>query len=285
MTRYLIAGGGGMLGTDLAVALAGKDVTNLTRAQLDVTDIESVHEAVAGHDVILNAAAYTNVDGAETNEAAARLINATGAANLAIAAAANGAILVQVSTDYVFDGSGSAPYPEPTDPAPVSAYGRTKAEGEVLVQRLNPARSYVVRTAWLYGANGSNFARTMVRLGSTQEEVEVVVDQVGQPTWSLDVANQIVALLDSRAPAGIYHATNSGQASWFDFAREIFRQVGWDPERVRPTTAARFARPAPRPNYSVLGHDAWGAVGLAPMRDWRDALSAAYGAGVLAPAL
>lgn len=281
MTRYLIAGGAGMLGTDLQHALAGRDVTVLSRAELDVTDLDAVRAAVTGHEVIINAAAYTKVDDAESHEDDAFAVNATGAGNLATAAAESGAILVQVSTDYVFDGSATEPYAEDTPVNPVSAYGRTKAEGERLALESNPGRTYIVRTAWLYGQHGPNFAKTMLKLAAQRDQVSVVTDQVGQPTWTLDLAKQIVAMLDANAPAGIYHGTNDGTASWFDFARAVFAAAGLDPGRVLPTDSGQFQRPAPRPAFSVLGHEAWTAAGLAPMRDWRDALAAASTAGVL----
>ena len=281
MTRYLITGAGGMLGQDLQKALAGRDVTALTRADLDVTDLDAVRSAVAGHDVVINASAYTKVDEAESNESDAYAVNATGAGNLAVAASENHARLVQVSTDYVFDGSATTPYDEATPLNPISAYGRTKAEGERLALAVNPDGTYIVRTAWLYGAGGPNFAKTMLRLASSHDTVSVVTDQLGQPTWTGDLARQIVELLDADATPGIYHATNAGEASWFDFTREIFRVAGLDPERVKPTTSAQFVRPAPRPDYSVLGHDAWARAGISPMRNWRAALSAAHSAGAL----
>lgn len=281
MTKYLIAGAAGMLGQDLQRALAGREVTALGRADLDVTDLAAVRAAVSGHDVVINASAYTKVDDAETNEADAFAVNATGAENLAIAASENHARLVQVSTDYVFDGSANTPYDEATPLNPISAYGRTKAEGERLAQAANPNGTVIVRTAWLYGAGGPNFAKTMLRLASSHETLAVVNDQLGQPTWTGDLARQIVELLDADAEPGIYHATNSGQATWFEFAREIFQVVGLDPDRVTPTTSAEYVRPAPRPDYSVLGHDAWARVGISPMRNWKAALSAAHSAGVL----
>lgn len=281
--RYLLTGAGGMLGHDLQRVLDGRNVTALSRADLDVTDLEAVRAASAGHDVIVNAAAYTKVDDAEEHEDAAYAVNAIGAANLATAAEENNARLVQVSTDYVFDGTATTPYAEDSPISPVSAYGRTKAEGERLAQKLNPGRTYVVRAAWLYGQHGPNFAKTMLRLAAEREELTVVSDQVGQPTWTLDLAAQIVTLLDSGAPAGIYHGTNSGQGSWFDFAQAIFTAAGLDPKRVTPTDSSQFVRPAPRPAYSVLGHNGWKAVGLTPMRDWRQALTAAAEQGVLEP--
>jgi len=283
VTRYLIAGANGQLGHDLQKALEGRDVTALGRVDLDVTDLDAVREAAAGHDVIINASAYTKVDDAESNEGAAYAVNALGTQNLAIAAAEIGAKLVTVSTDYVFDGSATTPYAEDTPRVAISAYGRTKGEGERLALEAHPGGTYIVRTAWLYGAGGPNFAKTMVKLAAGRDTVSVVDDQRGQPTWTGDLAAQIVTLLDSDAPAGIYHGTNSGETTWFGFAQAIFAEAGLDPERVLPTTSADFVRPAPRPSYSVLGHDAWAAAGLTPMRDWREALADAAAAGAITP--
>ncbi len=273
MTRYLITGAAGMLGRDLQAALAGRDVTAFDRAELDITDLAAVMAATLGFDVIINAAAYTKVDDAETNEDAAYSINAVGPHNLALAAAAHGTKLVQISTDYVFDGSATAPYGEDTPTDPISAYGRTKAAGEAFVLATHPTGSYIVRTAWLYGEHGPNFPKTMLKLAAARDTLTVVDDQVGQPTWTADLAAQVVALLDANAPAGIYHGTNSGVTSWFGFAQAVFAAAGLDPARVTPTDSSQFVRPAPRPSYSVLGHDAWQSAGLAPMRDWREALA------------
>jgi dTDP-4-dehydrorhamnose reductase len=281
---YLVTGAEGMLGHDAREALDGREVTALGRAELDITDADAVDAAVAGHDVVINCAAYTRVDDAESDEDAAFAVNATGAGNLARAAAVHGATLVQLSTDYVFDGTATTPYAEDSPRHPMSAYGRTKAEGEHLALELGPARTYIVRTAWLYGAHGANFPKTMLRLARENETVSVVDDQIGQPTWSADVAQQIVLLLDSGATPGVYHATSSGQASWWEFAREIFGASGLDPQRVEPIQAARFPRPAPRPAYSVLGHSRWGEAGLAPIRDWRAALAEAVRIGTLGAA-
>jgi len=282
MTRTLITGAAGMLGRDLQLALQGRDVTALGRADLDITDPDAVDAAVAGHDVVINSAAYTKVDDAETHESDAAAVNATGPRLLAEAAVRHGAKLVTISTDYVFDGNGTAPYAEDAPTDPLNAYGRTKAEGEAHVRRIAPDSSYIVRTAWIYGAHGPNFAATMLRLAQTHDTVSVVTDQVGQPTWTGDLAARIVELVDADAPAGIYHGTNSGQGSWYDFTKAIFAENGLDPDRVLPTDSAAFVRPAPRPAYSVLGHDGWSRAGLAPLRDWREALHAATAAGVFA---
>lgn len=282
MTKYLVAGANGMLGTDLVAALRGREVTPTTRTQLDVTDLNAVRAAVAGHDVIINSAAYTRVDDAESFEDAAYAVNATGAHNLALAAAENGATLVQLSTDYVFDGSANQPYREDAKLNPVSVYGRTKADGERLALLANPGHTLIVRTAWLYGQHGGNFPKTMLRLAVERPELAVVVDQVGQPTWTKDVSAQIVALLDFGPSAGIFHATNSGECSWYDFARAVFVEVGLDPERITPINSSSFVRPAPRPAYSVLSHGAWIEAGLPVPRHWTDALAEAARTGVFA---
>jgi dTDP-4-dehydrorhamnose reductase len=270
-----------MLGRELQRALAGRAVTALTRAELDVTDAEAVAGAVAGHDVVFNAAAYTNVDGAESHETEADAINATAVENLARAAAAASAKLITISTDYVFDGAATEPYPEDTTRDPINAYGRSKAKGEELALAAHPDGTYIVRTAWLYGAGGANFATTMLKLAAGNPTVSVVDDQLGQPTWTADLATQLVAMMDADAPAGIYHGTNAGQTSWFGFARAIFEMAGLDPERVLPTDSASFVRPARRPAYSVLGHGAWARAGMQPMRPWRESLAAAWASGAL----
>lgn len=261
-----------MLGNDVLRALAGREVTAPSRGELDVADADAVRRAVAGHDVVINCAAYTDVDGAETHEAEAFAINATGPANLAAAAAEHGARLATISTDYVFDGFATTPYAENADRDPINAYGRTKAAGEVLALAAHPDGTYIVRTAWLYGSRGPNFAATMLRLAAEKEHWDVVSDQLGQPTWTRDLSVQIVTMLDNEAVPGIYHGTNSGTASWFDLARAVLELHGLDPERVSATNSASFVRPAARPQYSVLGHDAWAVAGLSPMRPWRDAL-------------
>jgi dTDP-4-dehydrorhamnose reductase len=280
--RWLVTGGSGMLARDLRTELAERDATFLGRAELDVTDLESVISAVMDHDIVVNAAAYTRVDDAETDVAAATAVNATGAENLAIAAESLDAKLVQISTDYVFDGTATTPYPENAPVNPVSVYGRTKADGERLALAAHPTGTLVLRTAWLYGAGGDNFVAGMLRLADKLETVPVLTDQLGQPTWTVDLARQIVAAVDADVAPGIYHATNSGSTSRFDFAREIYRLAGLDPERIVPAAGDQFKRPAPRPAYSVLGHDAWARTGVAPLRGWREALADAHAHGVFA---
>jgi len=280
VARWLVTGAAGMLGADLRVALADRDATFLSRAELDVTDLEAVAQTVMDYDVVVNAAAYTAVDDAETDIPSARAVNATGAENLAVAAESFGAQLVQVSTDYVFDGTARSPYAEDEPVSPVSVYGRTKADGERLALAAHPTGTLVLRTAWLYGAGGDNFVTAMIRLAGKQDEVPVLTDQRGQPTWTLDLANQLVATVDAGVRTGILHATNSGDCSRHEFAQQIFRLAGLDPERVVPAEGDQFKRPAPRPAYSVLGHDGWAGTGVPPMRSWQEALADAHAHGV-----
>ena len=280
MTRWLISGAGGMLGTDLVAALAsrGEPVTGMDRASLDVTDAAAVTDAVARGrpDVVVNCAAWTAVDDAEASEEQALAVNAGGAANLAAACAGLGTRLIQVSTNYVFAGEAGRPYAEHDVPAPRTAYGRTKLAGEQAVLSRLPGAGYVVRTAWLYGAHGSNFVRTMIRLEGQRPTVDVVDDQYGQPTWTADVAQQVIALVHSAAAPGFYHATSSGQTTWCGLAREVFTLLGADPSRVRPIPSNALPRPARRPAYSVLGHESWTGPGIAPIGEWRTALHRAF---------
>jgi dTDP-4-dehydrorhamnose reductase len=247
-------------------------VTAVDRDELDIRDPGACLAAVAGHDFVVNVAAWTAVDEAESHEPAAFAVNAVGAANLARACSAAGLPMLQVSTDYVFAGDANSPYAEDAPLAPRSAYGRTKAAGEWAVQALCP-QSWIVRTAWLYGAHGPNFVKTMARLAAERETVTVVNDQSGQPTWTVDLAGAIVRLVEARAPFGTYHGTSSGETTWFGFAQAIFAELGLDPERVKPTTTDAFPRPAPRPAYSVLGHEAWRGAALDPLPSWRKSLT------------
>jgi dTDP-4-dehydrorhamnose reductase len=281
-TTWLVTGAGGMLGQDLLARLDTEPrtrTTALTRADLDITDPEAVAAAVQGHDLVVNTAAWTDVDAAEAREPAATAVNGGGPANLARACAASGARLLQLSTDYVFRGDGRSPYPEDAPTAPQNAYGRGKLAGEQAVLRQLPDTGYVVRTAWLYGEHGGNFVATMLRLAAQRDTLDVVDDQRGQPTWTSALADQLVALgraaQAGTAPAGIYHGTASGQTTWFGLARAAFELSGLDPERIRPTTSAAYVRPAVRPAYSVLGHDRWARAGLKPQPHWRDSLAEA----------
>lgn len=280
MTSWLVTGAAGMLGRDVTRLArdSGADVTGLTRGQLDITDEASVLAAVRDvrPDIVVNCAAWTAVDNAESREAAAMAVNGAGAANVAAACAAAGARLIQLSTDYVFSGTGTRPYPEDYPPAPCTAYGRTKLAGEQAVLSQLPEAGYVLRTAWLYGAHGPNFVATMIRLEGQQDQVRVVADQHGQPTWTADVARQIVLLANSGAEPGIYHATSGGATSWLGLAREVFRLLGADPGRVTPITTSELALPAPRPAYSVLAHDRWLSAGLPALPEWTESLHRSF---------
>ncbi|MFJ5543835.1 dTDP-4-dehydrorhamnose reductase [Micromonospora chalcea] len=284
MTRVLVTGAGGMLGRDLLAVLRTRpdlSVTAATRVALDVTDAHAVRDAVNGHDVVLNAAAWTDVDGAETREADAAAVNGDAVTHLAHACAVSGARLVHVSTDYVFAGDAVEPYPEDAPTGPVNAYGRGKLAGEQAVARLLPETGYVVRTAWLYATHGRNFVTTMLRLAAERDRLDVVDDQRGQPTWSYRLAERLVALADAAlagdAAPGTYHGTAAGETTWYGLARAVFALRGLDPDRIRPTTSDRFPRPARRPRYSVLAHGRWAAAKLPPPGDWHadlaDALS------------
>lgn len=284
----LVPGGGGALGSDLAVlaAKAGAQVSAPTHAELDVSHPGAVVEAVATlatrarverrRPVVINAAAYTAVDDAETDERRAFAVNSDGPRMLAAACTAARVPLVHVSTDYVFAGDSERPY-EPDDPvAPASAYGRTKVAGENAVLH-SGADSWVVRSAWVYGAVGSNFVKTMAGLEREQDTVFVVDDQRGAPTWSSDLAGGLLELAERIATgegpaARMLHCTGGGEATWYEFARAIFTELDADPERVRPCTTADFPRPAPRPAYSVLSNRSWTEGGLSALRDWREAL-------------
>jgi len=279
VTRWLVVGAAGMLGQDLVAALGetpgAHEVTAVDRDEVNIIDPQACLAVVAGHDLVVNVAAWTAVDDAESHEAQAFSVNAVGAANLARACAATGTRMVQVSTDYVFAGDATTPYAEDAPLAPRSAYGRTKAAGEWAVRTHLPSASWVVRTAWLYGAHGPNFVKTMAALAAERDTISVVDDQRGQPTWTVDLAHAIVRMVEAEAPFGIYHGTSGGEATWFDFAQAIFAELGLDPARVSPTTTDAFPRPAPRPAYSVLGHESWAHTGLPALRDWRRALTEA----------
>ncbi|MCK6211785.1 dTDP-4-dehydrorhamnose reductase [Georgenia sp. EYE_87] len=273
--RWLVTGAAGMLGTDLVERLNTAHEVRATRhADLDITDERSVAAAVRDVDVVVNCAAWTAVDDAETDEAAAFTLNAVGPQLLARAAHRAGARMVQISTDYVFDGSATEPYAEDAPLAPASAYGRTKGAGEWAVRAESPDH-LVVRTAWLYGAHGGCFPKTMARLAADRDELQVVADQVGQPTWTVDVADLVVRLVEAGAPSGTYHATSGGQVSWHGFTQRIVAALGKDPAMVRETTSDAFVRPAPRPAYSVLGHEALERAGVAPIGAWDERWDAA----------
>jgi dTDP-4-dehydrorhamnose reductase len=282
--RWLVTGAAGMLGRDLVEELLrrGEPVTGPSHSALDITRQASVDRAFAEYrpDVVVNCAAYTAVDDAEEDEEAALRINGDGPRLLARACATYGARLIHLSTDYVFSGDArTTPYPEDHPTAPRTAYGRTKLAGEQAVSDELPEASAIVRTAWLYGVHGRSFVRTMIGLEARRDTdtVDVVDDQRGQPTWTADVAARIADLGPhvGRDAKGVLHATSSGEATWYELAREVFRQLGADPDRVHPVSSEAFPRPAPRPAYSALAHGRWQQTGLPPLRDWRTALDEA----------
>jgi len=285
---WLVTGAAGQLGRDLQEVLAARaddDVTALTRADLDLTNEDAVRDTVrrwladARHrPVLVNAAAYTAVDAAEEDEATAAVVNGAAPGWLAEELAGQGR-LVHVSTDYVFDGAATEPYPVDAPIAPRSAYGRTKAAGERAVAAAG-GDSVVVRTAWVYSRHGGNFVATMARLERERETVSVVDDQVGSPTWSADLARGLVEVGARTGPVPpVLHYANSGRVSWCGFARAVFEELGADATRVLPVTTEAFPRPAPRPAFSVLDGAAWVAAGLPAPRPWREALHEAMADG------
>lgn len=281
--RWLVTGARGQLGTDLHRLLAeraGDEVLAVGSSELDISDRVAVRRAVADFrpDVIVNCAAYNAVDQAESDASDAHRVNAVGPALLAAEAARSDAKLIHISTDYVFDGTATEPYPVDAPTNPRSAYGRSKADGEQAVRELAPDHAYVVRTSWVYGAHGNNFVKTMAKLERSHPTLTVVDDQTGSPTWTYDLAGRLIDLATSDQPPAIYHLSGRGRTTWYGFTRAIFEELGQDPERVQPTTTDKFPRPAPRPAFSVLSDAEWLAAGLPPMMEWRDALAAAFAA-------
>jgi dTDP-4-dehydrorhamnose reductase len=271
--RLLVTGGGGMLGQAVAAVATrlGHEVVALSRTELDITDADHVRRVVTAAEprAIVNCAAWTDVDGAETAEAAATAVNGAGPGNLARAVAESGARLVHVSTDYVFDGTKRTPWVESDPVGPIGAYGRSKLAGELEVAAAAGDHA-IVRTAWLFGAGGRNFVDTMLALGRERDEVEVVTDQVGSPTWSAHLAEGLVELAERESDVGILHATGGGACSWYELAVEVFDRAGVRC-RVLPTTSDRFPRPARRPAYSVLGTERDESPVLPP---WQDGVAA-----------
>lgn len=263
-----------MLGHDLgaAAAAAGHDVSPLARAELDITDLAAVRAAVTGArpDVVFNCAAYTNVDGAESEAGLAGAINGAGAGTVAAAAAAEGAWTINVSSDYVFDGTAREPYVESDPVGPMSEYGRSKLAGEQAVAQAAPDSHTIVRSSWLFGAHGPCFPATIMRLAVERDELSVVDDQVGCPTFTGHLASALLTLAHTRVP-GILHVAAAGQCSWYEFAREIVARAGIECE-VKPTTTAQLARPAPRPAFSVLRSERGADAPVLP--DWRAGLAA-----------
>lgn len=269
--RVLITGAGGQLGSDLQAAFAADEVVALSHADLDVAHEPGVVAAIrdAAPDVVVHAAAFTKVDACEDEPHHAWQVNAVGAWWVARAAELAGAAVVYPSTDYVFDGLLGRPYTEFDPVNPRSVYGRSKDGGEQLVRRACPAH-YIVRSSWVHGTVGGNFAKTMLRVGRERGELSVVDDQTGSPTFTFDLAPAIRALAVS-GRHGTYHLTNQGSCTWFELARAIFAETGIDVD-VSPTDAATWGAPAPRPPYSVLDNHLARLLGLEPLPHWRDSL-------------
>ena len=282
---WIIFGGTGQLGSALSKVLGQRKIpfhifgTKDLDIRFPFSDIQKFRDLDCK--VIVNAAAWTNVDGAEADYENAYAVNATGASNLALAAKDLQAVFFQISTDYVFSGKRSAPWNENEPFLTSSVYGETKAAGELAAINNYREGTYVFRTAWLYSEWGKNFAKTITRLAlkdpegtTTTDLVKVVTDQIGQPTYALDVANQIVDTERAKLPFDIYHATNSGEATWFEFAEEIFKICNSNLERLAKVKSTQLQLAAQRPEYSVLGHKGWSRVGASglnvlPMRDWK----------------
>jgi dTDP-4-dehydrorhamnose reductase len=266
--RVLVTGAAGLLGTDVVSHFSRRHDVTAVDLDVDVTNPDAVDRLVdALHpDAVVHCAAWTDVDGAEEHEDDAMVLNRDGAENVARACERVGAALVYPSTDYVFDGRRGSPYREHDPASPLSAYGRTKLAGEQAVRRACPDGVRVARTAWLYGSGGRNFVDTMRSLGAERDAVEVVDDQIGCPTWSRELAPALEGLLD--CPPGVYHVAAAGETSWAGLARRVFERLGLGC-RVVPISTAHFARPAPRPAYSVLES---GLRDTPQLRRWADAL-------------
>jgi len=274
---WLVVGANGQLGRCMTELLEsrGTNCIALGRQQLDITDSVAVQKIFEDLQptIVLNVAAWTAVDDAESHEVAALRVNAQGPANLAMSSTQVGARLIHVSTDYVFNGQANIPYTVTSPTEPMNAYGRTKLAGEIAVRDVHNGVSCIVRTAWLYSEHGKNFAKTMTTRALRGEAVRVVDDQFGQPTSAHDVARLILDISQLKEMPIIVHGTNAGQATWFQFAQEIYSQLGADPALVSPVDTSAFPTVAKRPAYSVLDHSDFPACGLQPMQNWQVGLS------------
>ncbi|HIU92872.1 MAG TPA: dTDP-4-dehydrorhamnose reductase [Candidatus Limenecus avicola] len=264
--RILVTGANGMLARDLCPMLEDADfeVIETTRNELDVTDELQVRRVISDvkPDYVIHCAAYTNVDKAEEEPEIAELVNAKSAEYIAKACNSNNAVMIYISTDYVFDGIQTRPYIPDDIATPIGAYGLSKLHGEEAVRKFCPAH-YIIRTSWLYGHHGKNFVETMISLAE-KTELKVVDDQVGCPTWTVDLSDAIISFIDEEPPFGTYHACGAGSTSWYGFAKEIFDLMSLNVKLI-PCTTEEFPRPAKRPAYSVMDND-----GL--LRDWKQAL-------------
>jgi dTDP-4-dehydrorhamnose reductase len=274
---WLILGGSGQLGIALSEELGHRRIAFKAwgRQELDITKEPIVRDVIAAlsPSVIINCAAWTDVDGAEAHEEMAYLVNSQGVENIAAAAKTCGAKFIQISTDYVFSGHSEEAWKEGDLKQPVSVYGQSKASGEDRAIEIYPDGTRIIRTAWLYSPWGKNFAKTISKKALKSESVKVVNDQIGQPTSAIGLARSLIELTLSTAKPGIYHATNSGEASWFDFAQEIYRLLGKNVSLVESVGSDTYIRPAQRPSNSVLSNQNWIAAGLTPMSNWKSALA------------
>ena len=279
--KCLIAGAEGQLGRSLKEALNKRDISYvaLSRKELDISDLGTVIEIVkkSSADIVINAAAYTNVEQAELESEKAFLVNEIGSRNLAIASRQSDSRFLHFSTDYVFSGERNYPWEVDSAVNPLSTYGKSKLAGELAIQQEYFDNSIIIRTAWLYSPYGKNFYKTMLNLAlKNDDQIKVVSDQFGQPTNALDLANLAIDAILKNVTAGIYHGSNSGSTSWHEFATEIFRLAGTDQGRVIPIPSSEFATKAPRPSYSVLDNSNWLDFGVTPLRPWQEAVSDAY---------
>lgn len=272
--KVIVTGGKGQLGVDVTAALQryGYQVHSFGREELDITDYDNVNRVVSSvrPDAVIHTAAYTQVDKAEVEIDLAYQINALGTRNIAVAAEKVGTKVIYISTDYVFDGKAEKPYHEFSPTNPASVYGKSKLAGENYLQQFS-SKFFIVRTSWVYGKYGNNFVKTILKLAEDRTELNVVHDQIGSPTYTEDLAVFIVQLLKSEQ-YGIYHASNSGSCSWYEFAKAIFAEANLSHVKVNPVTTAEFPRPAPRPAYSVLDHMSIRLNGMSDLPPWRDAL-------------
>lgn len=273
--KILITGANGLLGHELSSLLKDHTLILLSHSQLDISDSESVNKQIdsSSPDIIINSAAYTQVDACETNYDLAFQSNAIGPKNLAIKCKQLGIPLIHISTDYVFEGNEkkNSPLVENDKLGPKTVYGKTKLEGEKMVQE-NCEKYFILRTAWLYG-EGKNFVKTMLSLSKKNKELKVVNDQIGSPTYAKDLAKAIKEIIEKKSDKyGIYHVTNKGEVSWYEFAKKIFEIKNIE-IKVNPCTSEEFPRPAPRPHYSVLSNQKWIDAGFTPMRDYEEALN------------
>jgi dTDP-4-dehydrorhamnose reductase len=269
--KLLVLGKTGQVGSDL-IELANEKNINfvaLDRSELDLSDIESIKQKILNFqfDYLINCAAYTQVDLAESEVELASKINALAVAEMAAACKEKNSTLVHISTDYVFAGAGAQPYKETDKPDPQSVYGSSKLQGEQFALAINP-KTWILRTAWVYGEGGSNFPKTIAKHLLAGKELDVVDDQVGAPTWSKNIAEAILNLIQIKPEYGIFNCTNSGETSWFEFAKEIAKSLNIDQSQIKPSKSSSLKRPAKRPNYSVLSSEKWIEAGLNPLPNW-----------------